>query len=171
MRIPVGLRILVLIVGATGFYTIVGQLVPQKEVQPPKETELKKEMTADELVKAGKDIMEGKGLCTTCHTFGKSGALRFPDLDGVFTYTDIMAIGAIHGLQDAGVVVPRDVAVVGVDDIAVSSIVRPALTTVRIDREAMGARAVEMLLRMRADGRAGPQRETIEVSLVVRESA
>ena len=72
-----------LIVGATGFYTLVGQLVPQKEVQPPKETELKKEMTADELVKAGKDIMEGKGLCTTCHTIGKSGALRFPDLDGI----------------------------------------------------------------------------------------
>ena len=67
----------------TGFYTLVGQLVPQKEVQPPKETELKKEMTADELTKAGKDIMEGKGLCTTCHTFGKSGALRFPDLAGI----------------------------------------------------------------------------------------
>ena len=83
MRIPVGLRILVLIVGATGFYTVVGQLVPQKEVQPPKETELKKEMTADELVKAGQDIMEGKGLCTTCHTIGKSGALRFPDLAGI----------------------------------------------------------------------------------------
>jgi len=83
VRVPVGLRILLLIVGATGFYTVVGQLVPQKEVQPPKETELKKEMTADELVKAGKDIMEGKGLCTTCHTFGKSGALRFPDLAGI----------------------------------------------------------------------------------------
>jgi len=83
VRVPVGLRILVLIVGATGFYTLVGGLVPQKEVQPPKETELKKEMTADELTKAGKDIMEGKGLCTTCHTFGKSGALRFPDLAGI----------------------------------------------------------------------------------------
>ena len=43
----------------------------------------KKEMTSDELTKAGKDIMEGKGLCTTCHTFGKSGALRFPDLAGI----------------------------------------------------------------------------------------
>jgi mono/diheme cytochrome c family protein len=83
VRVPVGVRILALIVGATGFYTLVGQLVPQKEVYPPKETELKKEMTQDELVKAGKDIMEGKGLCTTCHTFGKSGALRFPDLAGI----------------------------------------------------------------------------------------
>jgi cytochrome c2 len=83
VSVPVGLRILLLVVGATGFYTLVGQLVPQKEVQPPKETEFKKEMTADELVAAGQDIMEGKGLCTTCHTFGKSGALRFPDLAGI----------------------------------------------------------------------------------------
>ena len=83
MKIPVSLKILVLTVATTGFYTLVGQLVPQKEVYPPKETALKKEMSSDELVKAGKEIMEGKGLCTTCHTFGKSGALRFPDLAGI----------------------------------------------------------------------------------------
>lgn len=83
MKIPVSLKILALTVATTGFYTLVGQLVPQKEVYPPKETALKKEMSSDELVKAGKEIMEGKGLCTTCHTFGKSGALRFPDLAGI----------------------------------------------------------------------------------------
>lgn len=83
MKVPVSLKILALTVATTGFYTLVGQLVPQKEVHPPKETALKQEMTADELVKAGKEIMEGKGLCTTCHTFGKSGALRFPDLAGI----------------------------------------------------------------------------------------
>lgn len=83
MKVPVSLKILALTVATTGFYTLVGQLVPQKEVYPPQETALKKEMTADEMVKAGKEIMEGKGLCTTCHTFGKSGALRFPDLAGI----------------------------------------------------------------------------------------
>ena len=83
MSAPAPLKILALIVATTGFYTMVGQLVPQKEVHPPKETALKKEMTSDELVAAGKEIMEGKGLCSTCHTIGKSGALRFPDLDGI----------------------------------------------------------------------------------------
>ena len=34
------------------------------------------------MVKVGREIMEGKGLCLTCHTIGKTGALRFPDLDG-----------------------------------------------------------------------------------------
>ena len=80
---------------------------------------------------------------------------RFPDLDGVLAYNDIMAIGAIRALEDSGRRVPDDVAVIGVDDVALSALVRPALTTVRIDREQMGAHAVEMLMQMRAepDGR------------------
>jgi hypothetical protein len=40
-------------------------------------------MTTADMVKVGREIMEGKGLCLTCHTIGKSGALRFPDLDGI----------------------------------------------------------------------------------------
>ncbi len=83
MKVPVPLRILALTVATTAFYTLVGQLVPQKEVQAPKETVLKKEMSQDELLKAGREVMEGKGLCFTCHTVGKSGALRFPDLGDI----------------------------------------------------------------------------------------
>lgn len=83
MTVPVPLRILALTVATTAFYTLVGQLVPQKEVHPPKEAELKKDMSSDQMVAAGKEIFEGKGLCTTCHTLGKSGALRFPDLGGI----------------------------------------------------------------------------------------
>jgi mono/diheme cytochrome c family protein len=83
MNIPVPLKIGALAVATTAFYTAVGQMVPQKEVYPPKETALKKEMTSDEMIKAGKEIVEGKGLCSTCHTFGKQGALRFPDLAGI----------------------------------------------------------------------------------------
>ena len=83
MRVPVSLKIAALTVVTTGFYTLVGQLVPQKEVQPPRETALKKEMTQDEMLKAGREIMDGKGLCFTCHTIGKKGALRFPDLEGI----------------------------------------------------------------------------------------
>ena len=77
------LRIAALTLGATGFYTIVGQLVPQKEVHPPVDIALKKDMSQDEMVKTGRQIMESKGLCFTCHTIGKSGALRFPDLAGI----------------------------------------------------------------------------------------
>jgi mono/diheme cytochrome c family protein len=83
VKIPVPLKIGALTVATTGFYTLVGQLVPQKEVQPPKEMVMPKEMSQDDMVKAGREIMEGKGLCFTCHTIGKKEMLRFPDLEGV----------------------------------------------------------------------------------------
>ena len=83
MTIPLPARIGLLVLATTGFYTYVGQLVPQKEVQPPQETVISSTLTTAEMVPVGRKIMDGKGLCFTCHTIGKSGALRFPDLDGV----------------------------------------------------------------------------------------
>jgi hypothetical protein len=83
MTVPLILRIGALVLVTTGFYTYVGQMVPQKEVQPPQETALGSDMTTAEMVKVGRGIMEGKGICLTCHTIGKTGALRFPDLAGV----------------------------------------------------------------------------------------
>src|SRR5918994_4763798 len=83
MRIPHIVRIGALVIATTAFYTYVGQMVPQKEVQPPKETALEGDVSTADMVKIGREIMEGKGICLTCHTIGKSGALRFPDLAGV----------------------------------------------------------------------------------------
>jgi hypothetical protein len=83
MRVPVVARVGALVVATTAFYAYVGQMVPQKEVQPPAEIVLKTDLTTPEMAKIGREIMEGKGLCLTCHTIGKSGALRFPDLAGV----------------------------------------------------------------------------------------
>jgi hypothetical protein len=96
MRVPLILRIGALILATTGFYTYVGQMVPQKEVQPPKETALGSGMSTADMVKVGREIMEGKGLCLTCHTIGKTGALRFPDLDGV----EVRAKTRVAGLSD-----------------------------------------------------------------------
>lgn len=76
-------RIALLILVSTAFYTYVGQMVPQNEVQPPVEVALRADLTTAEMVDVGRGIAEGKGLCRTCHTIGQSGALRFPDLAGV----------------------------------------------------------------------------------------
>jgi mono/diheme cytochrome c family protein len=85
LRVPLVARLGLLVVATTLFYTYVGQMVPQKEVQPPVDIELKKDMTTADMVKTGREIMDGKGLCFTCHTVGKKGALRFPDLEGIDT--------------------------------------------------------------------------------------
>jgi mono/diheme cytochrome c family protein len=83
LRIPEPLKIAALVLGATGLYTYIGQLVPQKEVLPPQETSFTADMTTEDLIGIGQGIAEGKGLCFTCHTIGKTGALRFPDLGGI----------------------------------------------------------------------------------------
>jgi hypothetical protein len=96
MRVPPVVRIGVLVLATTGFYAYVGQMVPQKEVQPPQEIVLRTDLTTADMVKVGREIMDGKGLCFTCHTIGKTGALRFPDLEGV----DVRAKTRIPGLSD-----------------------------------------------------------------------
>jgi Cytochrome c len=96
MRVPLIFRIGALILATTGFYTYVGQMVPQKEVQPPQATLLGGDLTPADMAKVGREIMEGKGLCLTCHTIGKTGALRFPDLAGV----DTRAKSRVAGLSD-----------------------------------------------------------------------
>ena len=83
MTVPHIARIGVLVLLTTAFYTYVGQMVPQKEVLPPQETVLASDLPTADMVTVGRQIMEGKGLCLTCHTIGRSGALRFPDLEGI----------------------------------------------------------------------------------------
>ena len=96
MKVPVSLKIAVLAVATTGFYTYVGQLVPQKEVHPPAEVVIAKDLKPEDLRKVGLEVMNGKGLCFTCHTMGKKGTLRFPDLEGV----GARAGSRIAGLSD-----------------------------------------------------------------------
>jgi hypothetical protein len=84
MVIPHTFRVGFLVLAATAFYTYVGQMVPQKEVLPPQETVIRADLTTDDMVKVGQEVMNGKGLCFTCHTLGKTeGPFRFPDLSGV----------------------------------------------------------------------------------------
>jgi mono/diheme cytochrome c family protein len=96
MTVPLPVRIGALVLATTAFYTYVGQMVPQKEVQPPQETALSSDITTADMVKVGRGIMEGKGICLTCHTIGKTGALRFPDLAGV----GVRAKTRVAGLSD-----------------------------------------------------------------------
>ena len=65
----------------------------------------------------------------------------------LFTFNDISAIGAMHALREAGLLVPTDVSVVGFDDIQSAAFQSPALTTVRQPLRKMGKIAAETLLR------------------------
>src|SRR5687767_15520836 len=96
MTVPLIARVGALVLATTAFYTYVGQMVPQKEVLAPQETKLGGELSTADMVRVGREIMEGKGICLTCHTIGKSGALRFPDLGGI----GAQAKNRVPGLSD-----------------------------------------------------------------------
>ncbi len=91
--------------------------------------------------------------------------------DAVFCFNDLLAMGAIRALHEAGRLAPDDVAVVGFDDIEEGAYATPALTTVSPDKAEIGRQAVRLLLG-RIDGtRTGPP-ELVEppFTLVIRES-
>jgi DNA-binding LacI/PurR family transcriptional regulator len=66
----------------------------------------------------------------------------------IFAANDLMALGAIYAAQDAGLVVPGDVAVVGYDDREIASLSRPTITTVTLPCYEMGQASAKLLLRL-----------------------
>ncbi len=96
---------------------------------------------------------------------------RCPDLDGVFVANDLMALGAMQALSEAGRAIPADVAVVGYDDVPVAGATRPPLTTVRQPLEAMGRAMAELLIEVIDGAHQGPSSVVLETQLVRRDSA
>ncbi len=68
-----------------------------------------------------------------------------PRPDAVFAANDMMAVGCMAALREAGLRVPEDIAVAGFDDIPIARYVTPALTTIRVPISALGAAALEAL--------------------------
>ena len=95
--------------------------------------------------------------------------LSVRDFTAIFSSNDQMALGLIHAIRDEGLDVPRDISIVGFDDIPEAAHFWPPLTTVRQDFAELGRRCVELLLgHVGADGE--PAMATIVPELVVRGS-
>jgi LacI family transcriptional regulator len=82
---------------------------------------------------------------------------------------DYQAIGALLEVQSCGMNVPRDMSIVGIDNLELGEHLMPALTTVLIPTAAIGERAAELVL-ARLAGAAGPQAVKLPVELIVRQS-
>lgn len=105
------------------------------------------------------------------HAAGEVIALREVQVDAVFAANDMMAVGCLAALEEAGVTVPGQVAVAGFDDIPIARYVTPGLTTMRVHIAELGTRAFEKLTAIMADPTAvPPPEETLTPELVVRRS-
>lgn len=88
-----------------------------------------------------------------------------------FIASDSMAIGALRALYEAKLNVPKDVAIIGFNDIPTSKYTNPPLTTIKVYKEFMGETAVEMLLERILKNRTIAKKVVVPTVLIHRDSA
>jgi LacI family transcriptional regulator len=90
--------------------------------------------------------------------------------DALFAANDSMAVGCLHCAKRAGLRIPEDIAIVGFDDLEVSSHVEPRLTSVRVHKEEMGKLALRRLVDILRSKTTTQMTAHVRTELVVRES-
>ena len=88
----------------------------------------------------------------------------------VLTANDLTAFGAIRGLHKMGLSVPKDVSLVGVDDVVLADVLQPPLTTIRIPRRHMAETCLKALNHTKKDVDRRGSRYSVPVELVIREN-
>jgi LacI family transcriptional regulator len=91
------------------------------------------------------------------------------DFTGVLAGTDMVALGALAALRDAGLNVPRDVSLVGFDDVPFAADLTPSLTSVRVPYEDLGRAAVRLALD-RSERISSDDHVVLSTQLVIRQS-
>jgi DNA-binding LacI/PurR family transcriptional regulator len=89
----------------------------------------------------------------------------------VFTHNDILALSVMHAVDEAGLSVPKDISVVGYDDISSAAYLSPPLTTVRLAKHELGQEAGRIILeQIKGMTATSPRTVTLPVELIVRAS-
>jgi DNA-binding LacI/PurR family transcriptional regulator len=90
--------------------------------------------------------------------------------DAVFAASDIMTIGAMRAVRDAGLRIPEDIAFVGFDDLPIATMSDIQLTTIRQPVLSFGVKAVEILIDLIENGNQPPRHIIMDTELVIRDS-
>ena len=90
--------------------------------------------------------------------------------DAVFAASDIMAIGAMRAVNDAGLSVPEDIAIMGFDDIPMANHPDPPLSTIHQPVYQFGIKAVDILIDVIENGAKPTHRVIMDTELIVRDS-
>ncbi len=116
------------------------------------------------------DALIAEGEFTEASGFSAMQRLLPAKPDAVFAASDLMAIGGMRAVREAGLSVPEDVAFVGFDDLPMNVPPIPQLTTVRQPVYRFGVRAVEMLIDVIENGSEPKRRVIMDTELVIRDS-
>jgi len=143
-----------------GFALIPGYSAPADRLQGYKQTLKSAGVAADaqliDLASYSPSISAGREAMQRLLAKGKS-------FSGLVCFNDLMAMGAIEVLRQAGQRVPHDVSVVGFDDVSTQYSNKPKLTSISFNREAMGRRAVEWICRQLDNNGEGAKTEIPEL--------
>ncbi len=88
----------------------------------------------------------------------------------IFAGNDLQALGVLHAAAALGLSVPRDLSVVGFDDLAIADLTSPRLTTIHQPLREMAEQATRLVLRLLEEGPPEVTRVELTTSLVVRDS-
>ncbi|MBL7198939.1 MAG: substrate-binding domain-containing protein [Anaerolineae bacterium] len=91
-------------------------------------------------------VVQGTGLPEAGERAARLLMRHTPPPTAIFCYNDMTAMGALHEVKRNGFAVPRDVSIIGYDDIAAAAYLDPPLTTVAQAKYTLGHRAMEMTL-------------------------
>jgi LacI family transcriptional regulator len=116
------------------------------------------------LITPGRDYTEKSGYEST------KSLIKHNAIDAIFAANDVMALGAIRAIHEAGLRIPEDIAVAGFDDVPSASVANPALTTVRQPIAKLGDIVTSGLINLLDDKITPPIREILPVELVIRQS-
>ena len=92
------------------------------------------------------------------------------DFTAIFAYNDMMAFGVMQAIREKGLRIPEDIGLVGYDDIPFSSLISPALTTIRVKKQELGVESVKLLLSHINDIRKKHKKIMLDVELINRET-
>ena len=128
-----------------------------------------------------KRVLDERGLAPAAEVFAddthQGGIVAARELaasasrpDVVLCFNDVLAVGALKGFARAGIRVPQDIAVIGIDGLDIGTLVTPELTTLAVDMPEVAGRALELVDAL-LSGRGGDLHRTVGHTLVLRESA
>ena len=154
-------------------YTRIGMIAGEEDTPPRKNRILGYQnaiamhhIPLDEVLVRGGDFTEAGGYAAMQDLLKLT-----PRVDAVFAANDLMAMGAMNAIREAGLHVPADIAVAGMDDIPAAKLVYPPLTTLTQYQDKIGRRAAEMLFeRLTESSIESAHSVEMPFSLIVRES-
>ncbi|MBV8834462.1 MAG: LacI family DNA-binding transcriptional regulator [Acidobacteriaceae bacterium] len=92
------------------------------------------------------------------------------DVTAIFAANDAVAFGVLKAAMERGLRIPKDVSLIGFDDVDFASIVHPPLTTIRQSKYDIGEAAVSILMRLAKGKDKSPENRVLGVELIERES-